>query len=128
MHARESGSLKWIVPPQVEGAVGALCEQMEDLEIDFPLAPKLLGGFMGDAVAAGVLALGPGLFSAIEYVDLKRRFFALVLGAAVAKVGEDKAMKMAADGGIKADELLAGDKEDGDLRDFLKSKNLAKCP
>mmetsp|Transcript_28791 Transcript_28791/g.91941 ORF Transcript_28791/g.91941 Transcript_28791/m.91941 type:complete len:129 (-) Transcript_28791:97-483(-) len=63
-----------------------------------------------------------------QYVDLKRRFFALVLGAAVAKVGEDKAMKMAADGGIKADELLAGDKEDGDLRDFLKSKNLAKCP
>jgi len=121
-------------------AVGGL----EDLALDVPKAPSLLGGLLGAALGAG---LGPGgpptpalsladlsdLVSPIESAEPRRALVAAALQAAASALGGvDKLAAAAAASGWSAGPALAFDEEfDGEMpsaAEFLEGAGLGAVP
>lgn len=60
----------------VRAGVASVTAGLEDLALDVPMSPQVLGWLVGAALAAGVLAVGclEGLLEAVESTDPKRHF------------------------------------------------------
>ncbi|KIZ04763.1 Eukaryotic initiation factor iso-4F subunit p82-34 [Monoraphidium neglectum] len=109
-------------------------EGLEDLSLDIPKAPELLGRVVGAAAAKGALALSelPQLLSKCEGAEPKRKLAGAAFRAAAAEGGGDaKLAQLCAAAGIRAGEFLKADEFDGDLpsvEDWLKSEGLSAVP
>ena len=100
---------------------------LEDLSLDVPKAPQILGTVWGQCAAEGVVPLGQmgELLADEEGAEAKRKFAAAAF-AAVKAAGEGKLKELA--GGVKVGELLKAGEFDGDLpsvEDWLKSEGLS---
>jgi translation initiation factor 4G len=120
---------------EVAAGLGAHASQLEDLALDVPRAPDLLGAFAGACAAAGVAGVGFADFAAmlekVESAGPRRRFVASALKAAKGgelgggKKGDVAALAPASAGLGK---LLEADELDGELpsvADFMKAEGLA---
>mmetsp|Transcript_38895 Transcript_38895/g.86508 ORF Transcript_38895/g.86508 Transcript_38895/m.86508 type:complete len:781 (+) Transcript_38895:79-2421(+) len=105
--------------------------QLEDLSLDVPKAPALLGHAVGSAVAAGILTIDalPQLLEGDYGAEPKRNLAAAAFKQVKAKLGEGKLKELCTAGGVKAGSFLEADPQlDGDLpstEDFLKAEGLA---
>jgi translation initiation factor 4G len=102
--------------------------QLEDLSLDVPKAPQILGKVWGQCAAEGVVPLGQmeELLADEEGAEAKRKFAAAAFGALKTAGGEGKLKELA--GGLKVGELLKAGEFDGDLptvEDWLKKEGLA---
>ena len=107
-------------------AVGEPVSALDDIAIDTPMAPKLLGGLVasliiGDALAPTFIADGA---KGVEDVLYRREYVAAIFKELRAK-GKKDAKAYAADGGVDVKGLLAGDPEfDSPLAEFLEKNGL----
>lgn len=110
--------------------VSILTEQLADIALDIPSAPRLLGRLLGAAAASGLLGLDVVAAQAtpVESAEPRRVFVAAALAAVQQGGGDAKLKALVADGGMKLEHLIAHDPEfDGDLptaADFLRCQGL----
>ncbi|KAI3428363.1 hypothetical protein D9Q98_006743 [Chlorella vulgaris] len=108
----------------------ALLEQLEDLALDIPSAPRLLGRLLGAAAAGGLLGLDwvAGAASGCESAEPRRAYVAAVLKAVAEAGGEEQLVAACGEAKLDLASLLAFDAEfDGDLEapaDFLRAQGL----
>ena len=106
-------------------------EALEDLAVDYPMAPKLLGAFMGRLVAEGALSMGllNDILERLSYCSQRREFAAAVFQACRAKGGDAVVSQKCRESAISAGVLLKHDPEmDGKMDEvevFLKAEGLA---
>lgn len=111
-------------------AVATFTVQLEDLAMDVPKAPQLLGQVYGAAVAQAILGIDllPQLLEGEMSAEPKRRFAATALNLAKSKKGEQWVKDQVSTHGVKASTFLAADPEfDADaepLEVFLASEGL----
>lgn len=109
-------------------------QQLEDLALDVPLSPQILGRTAAALAEAGALRFAdvPGLVAAVEAVEPKRHFFRHLLSALAVSLGEPGAAAMVADSGARLVPLLEADAEldpnAPTVRDFVKSEGLDWVP
>ncbi|KAG1679450.1 hypothetical protein FOA52_007742 [Chlamydomonas sp. UWO 241] len=110
MHAGEVVS-----PSDVEIALRTYCGQLEDLALDVPKAPKLLGSAFGAAVVGGALGLDAmqRLLEGDSGVESKREFAAEAFKKVLASAGADGLKAQCAAAGVAAGAYLAADELDG---------------
>lgn len=114
----------------LKDGVSALTEQLEDVALDIPAAPRLLGRLLGSAAAAGLLGLDVVAQQAgvVESAEPRRNFVAAALQAVQQGGGNEQLRALVAEGGLSLHDLLASDPSfDGDLPPpaaFLKSVGL----
>ncbi|EIE25379.1 hypothetical protein COCSUDRAFT_46693 [Coccomyxa subellipsoidea C-169] len=108
---------------------------LEDLALDVPKAPKLLGSLVGLAVAEGAVPAGKlvELYEKVEDTETRRRGVAEALRYVKGKVGEAKLGQLCTEGGLQVEKFLAADVEfDGpdfqDVAAFLKQEGLSAVP
>eukprot|EP00897_Mesotaenium_endlicherianum_P000326 jgi/Mesen1/10294/ME000079S09715 len=90
-------------PSAVEAALSALVEQLEDITLDAPQAPKIVGELMGRAVAGGAVqlsALGALLKPLEEDERLKRSFVESAAKRVEEEKGADEAKKVTEAAGL----------------------------
>lgn len=127
MHLHIAGVLS---AADVEAGLRTFAGQLEDLALDVPKAPKLLGGALGAAVLNGVLPIDamPRLLDGESAIEPKREFAAEAFKRVAA--GEDAAKLRARceDAGVAAAAFLTADELDGpdvpSVEDWLKSEGL----
>lgn len=118
----------------LENALKEYTSQLEDVSLDAPKAPALLGRFYGLAVQNGALALST-LASLIEGdygVEYKRKFAAAALQFVKEQRGESALAELCTAADIHADELFKADPEfDADacsVAEFLDQEGLKAVP
>mmetsp|Transcript_38153 Transcript_38153/g.113037 ORF Transcript_38153/g.113037 Transcript_38153/m.113037 type:complete len:152 (-) Transcript_38153:1086-1541(-) len=105
-----------VSPADVTAAIRTYTSMLEDLALDVPKAPRLLGGVLGAVVSAGALDVGvlPTLLEGDSGVEPKRDFAAAALRRFVASGGGAAACRAACEAsGVKASAFLAPDELDG---------------
>ena len=117
-----------VTAAELRAGLRTYTDGLEDLSLDVPKAPELLGRVLGGAAAKGVLALSdlPELLAKCEGAEPKRKLSAAAFKAAQAEGGDVAALCAAA--GVRAGAFLAADEFDGDLpsvEDWLKAEGLA---
>lgn len=118
----------------VRDGVGALTETLEDIALDIPSAPRLLGHLLGSVAAGGLVSLGEvgRQASSIESAEPRRAFVAAALKAVQETSGSAKLTQLCKDSALDGNALLAADPEfDPDLPDvatFLKQQGLQAVP
>ncbi len=128
LHLHEAGAIN---SAHVVDAVASFTTQLEDLAMDVPKAPALLGRFFGSCVSRSIasLELLPQLMEGDASVGPKRTFSAAAFKAIRGAKGGDEALKkMCADVSLAAGSFLAADPEfDRDepaLEEWLNSEGL----
>jgi hypothetical protein len=88
-------------------------EDLGDLSVDYPLAPKLVGEFLGSAVGEGALPLGlmRDACEKLEYCDKRREFSLAVFQAAQARLGDAGLSQKCREEALSAGVLLEADPE-----------------
>lgn len=122
------GEDKVLTSQQLTAALGSYTNQLEDLALDVPYAPDLLGKLTGALVNAGLASLEQleELLKDVESAEPRRGLVASTLKAVKAK--NAPAIKAAPASVAK---LLAADEMDGDIpsvADFLKEAGLSELP
>ncbi|GAQ88382.1 eukaryotic translation initiation factor eIF-4G [Klebsormidium nitens] len=115
---------KAITAEELEAGFMALAEQLDDLAIDLPKAPRYLGDFVGKAIAAGAMNLSSIKTASekAEDVRARRHFAAAALQAFKKDKGEGALFKAGKELDLKS--FLTDDME-GPLDEFLKQENLS---
>ncbi|GAB4821712.1 hypothetical protein N2152v2_008758 [Parachlorella kessleri] len=108
---------------------GPLLEALEDISLDTPSAPRLLGRLLGSAAASGMLGLDFVVKTAqgVESAEPRRNFVAAALLAVKESGGEEKLVSLAKEGGFSADLLKHEAEFDGEMpepAEFLKDQGL----
>lgn len=108
----------------------ALLEGLEDIALDIPAAPRLLGRLLGSAAAGGLLGLdwAAKAVGGVESAEPRRGFVAAALTAVQEVGGEAKLAELAAEAKLDLPALLASDPEfDGPMpspAEFLQQQGL----
>jgi len=120
-------------PAQLAAGLGAYAENLEDVALDYPAAPGLLGRFAGAALATGALELPAlaAMLAGVESARPRRELIAVALNAVKAAKGD--AGLAAVCKGFSAAAVLAVDADiDGDEEPpaaaFLKQHGLSAVP
>ncbi len=96
-------------------AAGAaeLATELDDLALDVPSAPAVLGRALGGAAAAGLLSLAPVAEQAagVESAEPRRAFVAAALRAVQAAGGDEAMLEAVAEGGVDVGKLFAHEEE-----------------
>jgi hypothetical protein len=111
--------------------VGALTAGLDDIALDVPSAPRLLGRLLGSAVAGGLLGLNEvaSQVKSVESAEPRRMFVAAALHAVKENAGEDALKEYCEEAKIDMNALLAADPEFDppelpDVPIFLKAEGL----
>lgn len=105
--------------------------QLEDISLDVPKAPSILGHMVGSALLQGILALDalPQLLEGDFGVEPKREFACAVFKRVQEQAGADGLAEMCTKSGLKASTFLTADSTlDPDapaVEDFLRQQGLA---
>ena len=107
-------------------AVGEPVAGLDDIAIDTPMAPKLLGGLVAALIIDDALAATFIADSAVGVEDtMYRREYVAAIFKELKARGKKGAAAYAADGGVDVAGLLAGDPEfDSPLAEFLEKSGL----
>lgn len=91
----------------------ALLEGLEDIALDIPSAPRLLGRLLGAAAAGGLLGLDwpAARGGAVESAEPRRAFLAAALRAVQEAGGDDRLQQLVAEAKLDLQQLLASDPE-----------------
>jgi translation initiation factor 4G len=114
---------KVVSQQQLLDAVSEQTTALEDLSLDVPQAPKLLGLLVGQAVAAGALQLTalPNMLDGVESAKPKREFVAATLQRLKAKAGEAKMADQVKAAKLDLQSTLKADPEfDGNMPEVSK--------
>lgn len=108
----------------------ALLEGLEDIALDIPAAPRLLGRLLGAAAAGGLLGLdwAAKAVSNVESAEPRRGYVAAALKAVQEAGGDERLQQEVADAKLDLPALLAHDDEfDGPMptpAEFLQQQGL----
>jgi translation initiation factor 4G len=120
-----------IVGKDIRDAVGDFTSELEDISLDIPAAPKVLGRVMGCAAARGLLGLDIAAAQAgtVESAEPRRAFIASILHAFKELNGEEKLISAIKEHDVDVAQLLEHDTEfEGHLenaRKFAEDNELA---
>ncbi|BDA41688.1 Eukaryotic translation initiation factor isoform 4G-1 [Coccomyxa sp. Obi] len=110
-------------------------DTLEDLALDVPKAPKLLGSLVGLAIAEGAVPAGKlvEVYEKVEDTETRRRGVAEALLYVKRKVGEAKLGQLCKEGEFHTEKFLAADPEfdapeTSDVAAFLKQEGLSAVP
>jgi translation initiation factor 4G len=107
----------------IRNAVEGFTSELEDISLDVPAAPKILGRVMGCSAARGLLELeiASAQAEAVEAAEPRRAFIASALNAFKELNGEDKLKAAVTESGMSVAQLLEHDAEfEGHLDDARK--------
>lgn len=106
VHLNQQGGL--ISSEHIVTGLATFTSQLEDLSLDVPAAPQLLGGFFGKAVSGGaaVLDVLPDMLEGDYGAGPKRAFTAAALKTLQAKLGDAGLAQLCHTSGIKAGDFL----------------------
>jgi len=117
-----------VVSGAVQGDLDQQIEALEDIAIDVPMAPKLLGGMLAQLVIEGALdvtALGSSICKVDEGGMPTRRDFAVATLKELKAKGKMPLAKYVEQSGFDVKAALTGDeKMDGPLGEFLEKSGL----
>lgn len=108
--------------------------QLDDLAVDFPLAPPILGKFLAALLEQGTLSTAPleGFFQASEMAEPKRAVFKHLMRTLESSLGQGPAAELLTKGDVHVGPLLDAEKElEPNLPsvfDFVKMENLEWVP
>ncbi|GLC43129.1 Eukaryotic translation initiation factor 4 gamma 1 [Pleodorina starrii] len=128
LHLHEAGA---ITSENVVDALTTYTTQLEDLSMDVPKAPLLLGRFYGSCVSRNIASLDllPQLMEGDASVEPKRRFSGAAFKVLRSAKGDQGLAKLCGEVGLTAGTFLAADPEfDRDepaIEDWLKAEGLA---
>lgn len=91
----------------------ALVGGLEDIALDIPAAPRLLGRLLGAAAAGGLLGLdwAAKAVGGVESAEPRRGFVAATLRAVQDAGGDDKLQQLVGEAGLDLPKLLEADPE-----------------
>ncbi|PNH12771.1 Eukaryotic initiation factor iso-4F subunit p82-34 [Tetrabaena socialis] len=127
LHVHEAGA---ITSEHVVDALTTFTTQLEDLSMDIPKAPQLLGRFYGSCVCRSIASLDllPQLMEGDASVEPKRRFSGSAFKAIRAAKGDPGLASLCKDVGLAAGSFLASDpefdKDEPALEAWLKAEGL----
>jgi len=127
----ELGVREAIVGEDIRVAVGDFMSVLEDISLDIPAAPKVLGRVIGCAAARGLLGLDIAAAQAatVEAAEPRRAFIASTLNAFKELSGEEKLISAIKEHNVDVAQLLEHDAEyEGHLdnaRKFAEDNQLA---
>jgi translation initiation factor 4G len=102
-----------VAPNELRSAVEECTAELEDLALDVPAAPRVLGKVMGLAAVHGLLGLDvvAGHAGAVESAEPRRAYVAEALQTVKAVKGEDGLVEAVKSSGINVEKLLESDPE-----------------
>lgn len=112
-----------IAAKDIRDAVEGFTSELEDVSLDIPAAPKILGRVMGCAAAHGLLGLDIAAAQAatVEAAEPRRAFIASALNSFKELNGEEKLTSAIKEHGVDVAQLLEHDTEfEGHLDDARK--------
>lgn len=94
-------------------AVSVDAEQLEDISLDIPAAPKVLGRLLGLSSVKGILKVGlvGALAGNVESAEPRRAFVSSCLSAIKEEKGEETLVGMVRDSGMDVGKLFEHDAE-----------------
>ncbi|GFR43879.1 hypothetical protein Agub_g5008 [Astrephomene gubernaculifera] len=128
LHLHEAGAIS---SANVVDALTTFTTQLEDLSMDVPKAPQLLGRFYGSCVSRGIASLDllPQLMEGDASVEPKRRFSGAAFKVLRTAKGDQGLSKLCAEVGLAAGAFLAADPEfdqgEPAVEEWLKAEGLA---
>ncbi|KAG2438700.1 hypothetical protein HXX76_005246 [Chlamydomonas incerta] len=127
LHLHEAGA---ITSENVVDALTTFTTQLEDLSMDVPKAPQLLGRFYGSCVSRNIASLDllPQLMEGDASVEPKRRFSGAAFKVLRGAKGDAELTKLCSEVGLTASTFLSADpefdKDEPALEEWLKSEGL----
>ncbi|EFJ50942.1 eukaryotic translation initiation factor 4 [Volvox carteri f. nagariensis] len=128
LHFHDAGA---ITSANAVDALTTYTTQLEDLSMDVPKAPQLLGRFYGSCVSRNIASLDllPQLMEGDASVEPKRRFSGAAFKVLRSAKGDQGLAKMCGDVGLAAGTFLEADPEfdrdEPSLANWLKAERLA---
>ena len=114
----------------LKDGTAALVGGLEDLALDIPAAPRLLGRLLGAAAAGGLLGLdwAAKAVGEVESAEPRRGFAAAMLRAVQEAGGDERLQQLVAEAKLDLPKLLVSDPEfDGEMpspAEFLQQQGL----
>eukprot|EP00798_Chlamydomonas_sp_ICE-L_P015224 gene15224-21304_t len=98
-------------------ALSVYTDMLEDLSLDVPKAPSILGHFIGSAIQQNILPASalPELLSGDFGAEPKRDLSEEAFKCMQAGMGDSKALEVLSTAGVKASAFLTADELDGDM-------------
>lgn len=119
-----------ITAADVQSGFNVFAEDLGDLSVDYPKAPKLVGDFLGAAVGEGALRLNclSDACEKLEYCSQRREFAGAVFKAAQGKLGDQGLSHQCREETVSASVLLEATEDDGPMpsvEQWVKENGLA---